>query len=151
MRNLARLGCRREANFGALPVTVTAEECPMTYTDVSDPNNPHIVAVSAIAHDLCIARAAMERGISNIGQWAWGVLQSLEAELERLWAAIKSGLSQVWEWIDNLGTRAKNFLQWLDNQASEAEKWLLIGGLMILAFVLAPAINDVSSNFRRGS
>lgn len=133
-----------------LAVTVTAaNSCPMSYTDVSDPSNPKVVAVSAIEHDLCLARYYVVQMWDTIEGWAKSTLQFLEQELSSLWKVITGTGGTIWQWIKDLGGRVKQFIQWLDDQAAKAEFWLGIVGLGMLAFVLAPAINDLASNVRR--
>lgn len=136
-------GCNCHSGLGALPVTVTAS-CPQNITDVSDPSNPHVVAVSWLAHDLCLARYYVEKGGAALEGFASELLVDLESELKALWGAIKNGATNVWGWVKDLGGRVKDFIQWLDDQASHALDWIMFAGAMFLLYAFSPAINDAT-------
>ena len=147
-------GCPRRQGLGANALTVTAG-CPLSTTDVSDPNNPKTVAVSAIDHDLCLARYYVEQTWETIGDWAKNTLVFLEDELSSLVKAIGNGWQGIKQWASDLAGRVKDFLTWLAKEVETVAFWLALGvlifGGMFLVHELHPAINDSVHYYTRKS
>lgn len=128
MRGLGCQGC----GLGYAPVTVTAG-CPTSYTDISDPNNPHTVYVSQIQHDLCVARQAVRNGAAGAGAGAWNAINSFNSELHNILNVFRASLGPyLSQLLQDLANRVRAFLNSLLGAGSF---WLLliIGGAIVLA------------------
>jgi hypothetical protein len=156
-------GCSRRQGLGANALTVTAA-CPLTYTDVSDPNNPKVTQVSAIAHALCVAEHNLTTWAVDAWHWTW-------AKLEVLWQWLGTVTK---EGIADLQAAVNDFLHCVDcmdptASADEKQKcgscprigtpeWMrdlgilavLIGGAYLL-HEFSPAINDSVHYYTRKS
>jgi len=73
------------------------------------------------------------------------VVQPLCADaslVDKIWYYIKEGIVFIWNGFNWVWTEVETFLNWLDNQAGEAEKWLLLAGIGALLYAFSPSIND---------
>lgn len=69
--------------------------------------------------------------------------------IDKIWYYIKEGIVWIWNGFNWVWTELKTFLSWLDNQAAQAEKWMLLAGIGVLIYMLSPAINDAVNRITR--
>jgi hypothetical protein len=147
-------GCNCHSGLGALQVDVSGADCPWGfYLDppraIGNPGVAPPTLLETLRHDLCLARNFVVQGWDKFEDWVKSLLVDLETEFASLWSALKNGATTVWGWVKDLGSRVKQFVQWLDAQIGTAETWLLIVGVGILLYSLSPAINTAAAHYSR--